>query len=164
MILRCVARGDWPEPPLLDDEDHMGIAAQTRDRMGRPRWIIKPTHYAAKLKIPVSNKVPVDSAGVPARETSDGRRVWVKHCADPRVMGDGLYHGVTHVILERSKVRHTEADVWAVQCELVLPYEVAIRCANADHAAQLQPNATKELLAAIIARANARALGRGWSL
>lgn len=160
MILRCVARGGWPEPPLLDDEDHLGISAQARDRCARPRWVIPPTHYSARLKIPVIYRAPEDSAGVAAGEVSDGKRVWVKLRDDARVMGDDLYHGNSHVILERSKTRHTEADVWAVQCELVLPFEVAVRCSNVEHALQLQPNATRELLAAIILRANARALGR----
>lgn len=164
MILRCVVAGGWPEPPILDDEDHLGIAAQARDRMGRPRWVIPPTHYLARMKIPVSHKAPQDSAGVPAGEVSDGKRIWVKLRADARAMGDDYYHGVSHVLLERSRMRHAEADVWALQCELVLPHEVAIRCSNVEHAMQLQPNASRELLQAIILRADARALGSGWAL
>lgn len=79
-------------------------------------------------------------------------------------MGDDIYHGASHVIVKRAKVRHTEADVWAVQCELVLPYEVAIRCSNVEHAMHLQPNASRELLEAVIARAHARFLRLGWRL
>jgi len=127
--------------------------------MGRPRWVIPPTHYAACLKIPVSFKPP---HGV--NEFNDGARVWVKARANLRQLGDDLYHGVTHVIVERGKVRHNEADVWAVQCELVLPYEVAVRCSNVEQAMHLQPNATRGLLAAILNCAAARFMRLGWRL
>lgn len=160
MVLRCVSgEREWPEPPRLEDDDHLGIAAQARDRMGRPRWVIPPTHYAALHRVPVVHRAPPTGD-----EITDGERAWLKPQADVRKMGDALYHAMAHVLLVRARVEHTEADVWAVQAELVLPYEVAIRCPTIEHAMRLQPHASKRLLEAVLERARARFLRLGWRL
>lgn len=152
-ILRGVAEDEWSEPPCCDDGRHLALAQEAREKAKRPRLIVPPLHYIRRLEIHVSNHVPPD-----AREVSDGESIWYAAGRDPRDMGEDGYHGLAHVICERAKWHHNEADVWAVAAELILPAELALRCRSLTVAAKFQPHVRPDLLEAALYRAHRREL------
>lgn len=139
------------EPPLLGAGEWVQIARRARDEAQRPRLIVPPVHLAVALGIPLTNHVPTG-----AREVTDGRRIWFRRHADPRVEGPPIFHGIAHVIAARWGYEHREADAWGIALELVWPMELALRAPSIAAAVRLQPHAPTWMLAVAVETALAR--------
>lgn len=108
---------------------------------------------AARLKIPLSNKVPPD-----VREVTDGQRVWFRRSDDPREEGEAIYHGIAHVILVREGWSHNEVDACNLAAELGFPAALALQVQDVARAQRLQPELPVKILEAQIRAVLSRAM------
>lgn len=144
-VAAAMLGGRWYEPSELTPRDWQLAADRARDKAGRPRLIIPPTHFTTALKIPTSNKVPEG-----AREVTDGQRIWFHRCDDPREEGAEIYHGAAHVLFVREGTTHNEVDAWGLAAEIAYPSPLALQVQDIAKAMRLQPHAPRWMLEAQI--------------
>jgi hypothetical protein len=129
------------EPPRLDVGDRIEVARRARARHDRPTG-------CDPLDLLVCDDVLVDDRAPAACgcEVCDGTWVRYRHHPDPRERGDRCWHGYAHTLLVREGWDSTEADAILLTGELALCTPLALLTPTTEHAVDLQPHATRELL------------------
>lgn len=117
------------EPPLLDEEQIVGIVQSMLRRTKRPA-LANPLHHLVRDgRRPVDR--PLDGAG---HEATDGTTIWYRWTSDERELGRRIKHGHAHALL--IGVDHNEADAILVTAELALPSQLLSLYATAEDAAR----------------------------
>lgn len=158
-------RGDYfgagVEPPLHGPEVWRGLNEQLQRKCNEAlvrrgytgfRHLLHPEFSALLLNVPVLDRIPTGTVD----ECTDGETIYFEPCADPRIEGGRIGHGLSHVLFTRWQGDHNETDAWHFTAEIFLPARFALSLKSSRAAALIQPAAPSWLLDAQFEGALAR--------